>query len=188
MSTPVPWFRVSATALAGVMTIDRHRREDRRGYFSRLFCGDELAGAGVFMTIAQINHTLTRRAGSARGLHFQRPPHGETKIVNCLRGEVFDVAVDLRRDSPTFLLWHGETLSAVNGRSLCIPPGVAHGFQALTDDCELVYLHSTPYTAHAEAGIALDDPAIGITWPLPFAERSDRDLAHPRLDRGYTGL
>lgn len=187
-SAPQPWLRVAATGLAGVMTIDRQCRRDNRGAFSRLFCTDELAAAGISMTVAQINHSQTQRAGSVRGLHFQRPPHAETKIVNCLRGEVFDVAVDLRRDSPTFLHWHGEVISAANGRSLCIPPGFAHGFQALTDDCELIYLHSSPYAPHAEAGVPLSDPAIGIRWPLPFADISARDQAHPPITRQFTGI
>lgn len=188
MNTPVPWLRVNATGLAGVLTLDRQRRLDNRGAFSRLFCADELAEAGIAMTIAQINHSLTQRAGSARGLHCQRAPHGETKIITCLRGEVFDVAVDLRQGSPTFLQWHGEILSAANGRSLCLPPGCAHGFQTLTDACELLYLHSAPYAPQAEMGVLLDDPAIGIRWPRPFADLSARDRTHAPLDARFTGI
>lgn len=181
------WFDVQSTALPGLQVVSRLRRDDDRGFFSRFFCAEALAEAGFALPIAQVNHSLTRRRGTLRGMHFQRPPHAEDKFVSCLRGEVFDVAVDLRRDSPTFLRWHGEVLSAANGRSLLIPQGFAHGFQALHDDCELVYLHSRAYEASAEGGVRPTDAALNITWPLPPSDLSDRDANFPLLEAGAAG-
>jgi dTDP-4-dehydrorhamnose 3,5-epimerase len=138
--------------------------------------------------IAQINHTLTTRTGTVRGLHVQRPPHAEMKIVTCLRGAVFDVAVDLRGGSPTFLQWHAEHLTAENRRWLVIPEGFAHGFQTLTDDCEMLYLHSASYMPSAEGGLDATDPRLAIPWPLPIAERSPRDEGHKRLTAEFEGM
>lgn len=184
----MPRFDVSATALGGLVLIQRQKLEDSRGFFSRFFCAEELASAGFSQPVAQMNHTLTRRRGSVRGLHFQHPPHAEDKLVSCLRGEIFDVAVDIRRDSPTFLRWHGEVLSAANGRSLLIPKGFAHGFQTLSDDTELLYLHSTPYFRDSEGALNPADPALAIAWPLPFADLSERDAKHPMLTPDFRGV
>lgn len=181
-------FKILTTPLKGLVLVERTRIEDQRGFFSRFFCADELAPAGFRLPIAQINHTLTRRRGVVRGMHFQHPPHSEDKIVSCLLGEIFDVAVDLRQGSPTFLRWHAEVLSADNARSLVIPQGFAHGFQALTDDCELLYLHSRPYSAGAEGALNATDPALAIDWPLPISERSERDAGHAAITREFTGI
>lgn len=162
--------------------------EDARGHFSRFFCADDLSEAGFAGPVAQINHTLTRRRGSVRGMHFQRPPHAEVKFVSCLRGAVLDVAIDIRRGSPTFLHWHGQVLSESNARSFLIPHGFAHGFQALCDDVELLYLHSVPYRADAEGGLNPRDPRLAIDWPLPFADLSTRDAGHPLVDQGFEGV
>jgi dTDP-4-dehydrorhamnose 3,5-epimerase len=178
----------SPTPLAGLHVVQRHRLEDQRGFFSRLFCARELAAVGFELPIAQINNTLTRQRGAIRGLHFQHPPHAEDKFVSCLRGEIFDVAVDLRRGSATFLRWHAEVLSAENGRSLFIPQGFAHGFQALTNECELVYLHSRPYAAGAEGALNANDPALTIAWPLGFTDISQRDSTHPYLTPEFNGV
>jgi dTDP-4-dehydrorhamnose 3,5-epimerase len=121
-------------------------------------------------------------------MHFQNAPHSEMKLVSCLQGEIWDVAVDLRKNSPTFLRWHAERLSAENCRALLIPEGFAHGFQTLTDDCELLYLHSAPYVREAEAGIRLNDPLINIHWPLEFFEISTRDAGHPLLNDQFKGI
>jgi dTDP-4-dehydrorhamnose 3,5-epimerase len=166
----------------------RQRCTDHRGFFSRFYCAEEFAEVGFALPVAQINHTLTRQRGAVRGLHFQYPPHSEDKLVSCLRGEIFDVAVDLRRGSPTFLRWHGEILSAENCHSLVIPQGFAHGFQALSDDCELIYLHSRPYAAGAEGALNMRDPALAIAWPLPFTDISERDSRHPYLTGEFTGI
>jgi dTDP-4-dehydrorhamnose 3,5-epimerase len=121
-------------------------------------------------------------------MHFQPPPHSEMKLVSCVRGEVFDVAVDLRRGSPTFLRWHAERLSADNNRALLIPQGFAHGFQALTDDAELIYCHSAAYDAASEGGLNPRDPRLAIAWPLPITELSARDAQAAMLDAAFTGM
>jgi len=174
--------------MAGLTVVQRRRQEDNRGSFSRLFCATELMPAGFTLPVAQINQTVTGRRGSVRGLHFQRPPHAEDKFVSCLRGEIFDVAVDLRKGSPTFLQWHGEILSADNARSLLIPQGFAHGFQTLTDDCELIYLHSRPYAPESEGALHVSDPALAIQWPLPITEISARDQSHGFLSADFQGI
>ncbi|CAN5882301.1 dTDP-4-dehydrorhamnose 3,5-epimerase [soil metagenome] len=181
-------FNVIDTPLPGLRMIERHRLVDARGFFSRFFCAEALAAAGFDRSIAQINHTRTHRRGSVRGLHFQYPPHAETKLVSCLSGEIFDVVVDLRRDSSTFLQWHAEVLSDYNGRSLLIPQGFAHGFQTLSDEAVLIYLHSAPFEATAQGALNVRDPALAIDWPLPFADISERDANHPLIGVDFTGL
>jgi dTDP-4-dehydrorhamnose 3,5-epimerase len=181
-------FDFYPTALAGLMLVQRKATEDERGFFSRFFCDAEFEGAGLKKPITQINQTLTRKKGAVRGMHFQYPPYAETKIVNCLRGEIFDVAVDLRSGSSTFLRWHAEILSAENRRSLLIPEGFAHGFQALTNDCELIYLHTTVFRPEAEGALNVVDPRLEIEWPLPIAESSERDNAHPFIGADYRGV
>lgn len=175
-------FTLAPTPLDGVSVLTRHPRHDVRGYLERLFCQQELErflGGG---RIEQVNRSFTRLPGTVRGLHFQRPPHGEVKVVSCLRGEVFDVAVDVRPWSPTFLQWHAEVLGAANGRSLVIAEGFAHGFQALAPDSELLYFHSAAWCADAEGALNPLDPRLGIPWPLPVACLSERDRGHPLLD------
>jgi len=181
-------FTFTPLAPAGLIRVERQRLDDERGFFSRFFCAEEFREVGFDRPIAQINHTLTRRKSAVRGLHFQHPPHTEIKLVSCLRGSVFDVAVDLRRDSPTFLSWHGEVLCAADGHGLLIPRGFAHGFQALDADSELVYLHSDPFVADAEGAVSVFDPRIGIEWPLPVSDLSARDRAHPPIGPEFAGL
>ena len=181
-------FTLCDTPLAGLKVVERQALGDARGCLARVFCAEELAPAGWQGPIAQINHTRTMRQGTVRGLHCQRSPHGEIKLVSCLRGEVFDVAVDLRRDSPTFLHWHGEVLSAANHRALLIPRGFAHGFQALTDDVELLYCHSAPHTPFTEFGLHPQDVRLAIGWPLPVTGLSARDAAQARIDPAFTGV
>ena len=181
-------FTATATGLAGLMVVRRQRIEDARGFLSRLYCQEELAEIGFTEPVVQINQTVTRAPGMVRGLHFQRPPHAEDKLVSCLRGEVYDVAVDLRAGSPTLRQWHAERLSAENGLSLFIPKGFAHGFQALTDDCELLYLHTASYAPEAEGAVNALDPALAIDWPLPVTEMSPRDRGHPLLDDDFAGI
>jgi dTDP-4-dehydrorhamnose 3,5-epimerase len=147
-----------------------------------------LAAAGWSKPIAQINHTRTFKRGTVRGLHFQLPHCAEMKLVSCIRGELWDVAVDVRAGSKTFLQWYGEQLSADNGCALLIPEGFAHGFQSLTDDVELLYCHSAAYSAAAESGLNATDPKLAITWPLPIAERSLRDTQLPMVNDQFTGL
>lgn len=174
-------FDILPVSLEGVVALKRKRMGDERGWLERLFCAEELRGAGWKWQVAQMNRTFTARKGTVRGMHFQHPPHEEAKLVTCLAGEVYDVAVDLRPGSPTYLRWHGERLSNENATSLLIPPGFAHGFQTLTDNVEMLYVHSAPFAPDAEGGVRADDPAIGIDWLLPIGERSERDLNHPLL-------
>ena len=181
-------FAVAGTPIAGLTVVTRQRIGDARGFLQRLYCRDELAAAGFARPVVQINHTLTRERGAVRGMHFQHGPHGEEKFVTVLRGEILDVAIDLRRGSPTLGQWYGETLSADNGRSLFIPRGFAHGFQTLTEDCELLYLHSAAYHQAAEGAVGAFDPAVAISWPLPVTEMSARDRAHPPLPTDFSGI
>jgi len=181
-------FEFIPTPIAGVTLVQRLRLEDHRGFLSRLYCAETFGVRDTLPTIAQINQTLTRKKGTVRGMHFQFPPHAEAKLVTCIHGEVFDVAVDLRKDSATFLRWFGTVLSPDNQHSLLIPEGVAHGFQTLQDDCELIYLHSSPYHPDAEGAVLATDSRLAIGWPLAITEMSDRDLAHPMLTPGYEGI
>jgi dTDP-4-dehydrorhamnose 3,5-epimerase len=181
-------FNILDTPLQGLKLIQRNPIGDQRGYLERMFCAGELQSLISGRSIVQVNHTLTTKRGTVRGLHFQYPPHAEIKVVSCLRGEVFDVAVDLRQGSQTFLHWHAEILSADNHRTLLIPEGLAHGFQTLTEDCELLYFHTAAYEPDAEGGLNAQDPRLAISWPEPMMELSLRDAAHPFLTASFTGL
>jgi dTDP-4-dehydrorhamnose 3,5-epimerase len=181
-------FDFIPTPLSDMQLVQRKAIEDHRGFLSRFYCAEEFRAAGIDKPIAQINQTFTRKKGAVRGLHFQHPPHAETKLVSCLKGEILDVAVDLRRDSPTFLHWHGEVLSAENRKSLLIPEGFAHGFQALTEDCELIYLHTAAYCAEAEGALNVMDPEINIAWPLAINDLSERDRNHPFIKSDFHGI
>lgn len=181
-------FSVADTPLKGLKLVTRQRLGDSRGFLSRLFCAEELSAAGWTKPIAQINHTYTAMRGTVRGMHFQRIPHAEMKLVSCIRGEVWDVAVDVRANSPTFLHWHAERLSADNGQALLIPEGFAHGFQAQTDDAELLYCHTAAYCSIAEAGLNPLDTRLAIAWPLPISELSPRDASHPLIETGFEGV
>lgn len=181
-------FTVTDLPFVGLKLIERQRLGDSRGFLSRLFCSEELAVAGWVLPIAQINHTCTQKRGTVRGMHFQRPPRAEMKLVSCIKGEVFDVAVDLRANSPTFLHWHAEHLSAENGRALLLPEGFAHGLQTLTNDVELLYCHSAAYHPGFEAGLNPHDARLAIAWPLTVTELSARDMAHPPIGVGFEGV
>lgn len=177
-----------ALPLAGLFTLQHKVHEDDRGRFARLFCAGSLEALGQPLTIRQINHSRTSERGTVRGLHFQYPPHSEAKLITCLRGSVWDVAVDVRQDSPTFLHWHAERLEAGDGRSLWLPPGFAHGFQALSDNTELLYLHSADYTLGYEGGLSAQDPRLAIDWPLPIKNLSLRDASHLQLNDEFRGV
>jgi len=168
-------FYIRDTKIAGVQVIDSEPFRDERGFFNRIFCHEEFATVRPNLVIAQINHSMTRRKGTVRGMHFQYPPHAEMKIVRCIKGSIYDVAVDLRKGSPTFLQWHGETLSAENMKALVIPEGCAHGFQTLEDDVETIYFCTQAYCKQVESGIRFDDPAISINWMLPVSQTSEKD-------------
>lgn len=179
-------FTLTTTPIAGVVAVQRQPIADARGFLARLFCADDLAVAGWPGAVAQINHTSTAERGTVRGLHYQHPPergaHAEAKLVSCLRGSVWDVVVDVRADSPTYLQWHAQVLSADNQQALLIPPGCAHGFQALEDGCELLYVHSAPYKPARDAGLHAQDGRLAITWPLAVHGLSAKDAGQPTVD------
>jgi dTDP-4-dehydrorhamnose 3,5-epimerase len=181
-------MRAERTAIAGVFILESEPIEDSRGSFSRLHCARELDAVLGPRRLLQINQSLTRAVGAVRGFHYQRPPHAEMKIVRCLRGRVFDVAVDLRRDSPTFLRWLSAELTPGNGRALVIPEGCAHGFQVLERDSELLYLHTAYYSREAEGAVRFDEPRIAVAWPLAPTDLSERDRTHPPLAADFAGL
>lgn len=181
-------FVLEQTPIAELQVIQRQLLGDERGYLERMFCSEELQSIIGARHIVQINHSKTAKTGTVRGMHFQHPPHAEMKLVSCLRGEVFDVAVDLREGSPTFLQWHAEILSEHNHKTFAIPQGFAHGFQTLTDDCELLYFHTAAYQPDAEAGLNALDERLAIKWPMPIAERSMRDQQHPALADDFAGI
>jgi dTDP-4-dehydrorhamnose 3,5-epimerase len=181
-------FTVTDTPLAGLKVITRHAREDSRGFLCRIFCREELGPAGWLGEVVQVNHTWTARKGTVRGMHYQLPPHEEMKLVSCIRGVILDVAVDIRRGSPTFLQWHAEELGEDNRNSLLIPEGFAHGFQALTDDVEMLYLHSAAYNKDSEAGLNPLDESLCIGWMLPLVNLSDRDSSHAVIDGNFQGI
>jgi dTDP-4-dehydrorhamnose 3,5-epimerase len=181
-------FSVTDLPLAGLKLVERRHLGDSRGFLARLFCAEELTGAGWTKPVMQINHTRTVRQGTVRGLHFQRPPNAEMKLVSCIRGEVWDVAVDVRADSPTFLHWYATHLSPENRLALLIPEGFAHGFQALTDDVELLYCHSVTHNSSAEAGLNPRDARLAIAWPLAITEISAKDAGHPLIETGFEGV
>lgn len=181
-------MKLHPTPLSGLWVVDTAVMGDERGAFSRFFCADELREAVGTRRIVQINHSRTQAPGTVRGLHFQHPPHAEMKMVRCLRGRVWDVAVDLRKGSPTFLQWHAEELTPGNGRLMIIPEGFAHGFQALEAESELLYLHTAPYMPAAEGGVRHDEPRLGIAWPLPVAGMSPRDRGHSLMPADFAGI
>ncbi len=159
-------FKFENTSLEGLKIVHKSKLGDERGHFSRMFCESELKQIGWRDNITQINHTLTRKAGTVRGLHFQKVPHAEIKIVTCLRGKVFDVAVDLRPQSSTFMKWQSCELSDENWKSFYIPQGFAHGFQTISDDVEMLYFHSSTYAPDHEDGIHPQDKSLAVDWPL----------------------
>lgn len=176
------------TAIDGVFVVQTQEKADHRGAFSRWFCERDLRDAIGGRSIAQINHSRTLAIGAIRGLHFQHAPHAEMKLVRCIRGRVWDVVVDLRAGSRTFLTWQAEELTVDNGHMLIIPEGCAHGFQVLEADSELLYLHTTPYTPRAEGGVRWNDPRLAIRWPLATTDLSVRDQQHPLLSPEFIGI
>lgn len=172
-------MRFTATDIAGVMIVDAEARVDDRGGFARLHCPDEFAAAGIPFEPVQTSLSTNPRVSTLRGLHYQRSPHAERKLVRAVRGAVFDVAVDLRPDSPTFRRWVSADLSAGNRRALFIPEGVAHGFLTLEPDTEVLYQIAPAHTPGYAAGVRWNDPAFGIVWPAAPALMSTADAAYP---------
>lgn len=181
-------MKIIPTRISDVMVVETTPHADPRGAFTRFYCERELANVIGTRRIVQINHSRSLAVGAIRGMHFQYPPHGEMKLVRCLKGRVWDVAVDLREGSPTFLAWHAEELSPLNNKMMIIPEGFAHGFQVLEPESELLYLHTALYVPGAEGGVRHDDPRLNIRWPLPPTDLSVRDLGHPLLAAEFVGV
>jgi dTDP-4-dehydrorhamnose 3,5-epimerase len=173
-------MKLIETPLTGAWVIELERISDERGWFARTFAAEEFEAYGLNPAVVQCNASFNSRRGTLRGLHYQAGPHGESKLVRCVRGAIFDVAVDLRPDSPTRCRWHGVELNAANGRGYYIPAGLAHGFQTLTDDTEVIYQMGHRYVPDAARGVRWDDPAFAIEWPPTDGERiiSVRDSSY----------
>ena len=167
--------------IAGVILVELEPASDDRGFFARTYCREEFTRHGLDPEIAQCSMAFSAKAGTVRGMHYQRDPHGEVKLIRCTRGAVYDVVVDLRSDSSTFRRWYGVELSADNRRMLYIPRGIAHGYQSLQDGTEISYQMSTPYHPEAAAGVRWDDPAFGVIWPLEVTVIAERDRTYPNF-------
>jgi dTDP-4-dehydrorhamnose 3,5-epimerase len=175
-------MQFDATPIAGCFVARQQRIVDARGYFARSWCRDELAAHGMNPDMLQLNVGFSHRRGTVRGIHYQREPHAEAKFVRCTRGAIFDVAVDLRGDSPTRGHWFGLELTAEDGTMLFVPAGCAHGYQTLADDTEMYYMTTARYAPGAARGVPFDDPALAIAWPAPVTLVSDQDRQWPRFD------
>lgn len=181
-------MKIHPAALEGLYEIQATPVGDVRGRFARLFCEQELAPVRQCLHFTQINLSETRERGTLRGMHYQTPPAAEAKLIRCLRGRVFDVAVDLRAGSPTFLHWHALELAEDNDRAVFIPEGFAHGFQTLTNDAHLLYMHTAAWTPACEAGLRHDDPRLAIAWPLSVTAMSERDRGYSLIDDSFVGV
>ena len=176
------------TKLKGCYEIEVIPHKDSRGWFSRTYCKNEFHEINHHSEWVQLNHSFTKEKGVIRGMHFQLPPFTETKLVRCISGSVYDVALDLRKNSPTFLQWFGTEISAENTKMILIPDGFAHGFQALTNNCELIYHHTNFYIPEAERGIRYNDPIIGIKWPQDVSDISEKDSKYVFLNEDFKGI
>jgi len=185
---PPERFELIPTPLEGLHVLRRKPLGDSRGYLQRMFCSDELAQFGWRQPVSQINHTFTMKRGTVRGLHLQLPPYAEMKLITCLKGEVWDVAVDVRKNSATYLQWHAVFLTEENRYSYLLPEGFAHGFQTLSDDVEMMYCHSQPYMPAYELGLNIMDEKLKITLPLAISEISEKDRQLPWLGHEFSGV
>jgi len=176
------------TPLRGAYVIEIEKREDGRGFFARSWCKEEFAAKGLDTRLVQCNVSFNKKKGTLRGLHYQLPPHAETKLVRCTKGALYDVIVDLRADSPTFLTWFGVELTAENYRMLYIPQRLAHGFQTLKDGTEIFYQMSEFYAPEAARGLRWDDPRLGIVWPMADRTISKKDTEYANLDERFAGI
>ncbi len=172
-------MRFEPVGLDGAWLVHLEPIHDERGFFARTFCVNEFGARGLATDFPQHSVSCSLRKGTLRGIHFQREPHAEVKLVRCLSGSIWDVIVDLRPGSPTFRKWRGFELSDENGLQLYIPKGFAHGFQTLSDKTRVNYLISTFYAPDAASGVRYDDPAFGIAWPIPITEIAEKDLLWP---------
>ena len=178
----------TATHLEGCYVIDVNPFTDERGLFARTYCKEEFQQIGFDKEFVQFNHSFNRYKGTIRGMHFQQTPYAETKLIRCIQGAVLDVAVDLRQGSPTFLQYFAAELTAENLKSILIPEGFAHGFQALEDDSALIYHHTQFYSATADNGVRYNDPALSIKWALPAKHVSEKDQKYTLIDNNFKGI
>jgi dTDP-4-dehydrorhamnose 3,5-epimerase len=181
-------FKFFDTPLNGLKIIQKKPIEDNRGFFSRFYCAESFSVAGAECQVKQINHSYSRKKGTLRGMHYQEPPFAEVKYVSCIKGSIFDVAIDIRKDSPTFLHWYGEVLSDSNQKSLLIPQGFAHGFQTMVDDCELIYVVSNPYNSTSEHALNPFDARLNVEWPLTVTDISEKDKNCPFIQSNFFGV
>ena len=176
-----------STRFKGLFVLKQNIFEDERGSFSRIYCHEELKEIDN-INIKQVNHSYSKEKGTTRGMHYQYNPDCEVKIIKCLKGSIFDVVIDIRKDSPTFLNYFSIELSSENQEMIYIPKGFAHGFQTLEDDTELLYLHSNTYTPDNEGALNINDPLLNISWPLDFTNISKKDLEHKFIDSTFKGI
>jgi dTDP-4-dehydrorhamnose 3,5-epimerase len=182
-------MKFNPTPIADLYVAETKKISDERGSFMRMFCADSLKKeTGIHFDIKQINYSHTAHKGTVRGMHFQKAPALESKIVRCIEGRILDVAVDLREGSKTFLKYFAAELSARNDLALVIPAGFAHGFQALEDNCKMIYLHNENYAKEHEDGLPYNDQAINIKWPLAANNLSERDLSFKPLSKDFKGI
>ena len=181
-------MKILPTEIEGVFIVEAKLLSDKRGSFSRLFCEQELGDVLDGRKIVQINQSTTVSVGTVRGIHFQETPYAEMKLIRCTKGRVWDVAVDLREGSSTFLQWHAEELTPNNKRMFVIPEGCGHGFQVMEPDSELLYLHTAFYQPKFESGVMYNDPRLVISWPLPVVDLSSKDLNHPPIANDFNGI
>ncbi len=178
----------TATPLSGSFIVDPEPYTDERGWFTRYYCRKEFTAIGHTKEWVQMNHSMNYKAGTIRGMHYQLPPYKEIKLIRCIAGTILDVIIDLRKGSGTFLQWFSTELSSANKKMMYISEGFAHGFQCLTDNCELLYHHSEFYRPGAEGGIRYDDPRINISWPCQVTVISERDAGHLYLSDDFKGV
>ncbi len=176
------------SCLKDLYTIELQPLTDERGFFTRTFCKEKFSSIGFKEEFVQFNHSFNSLKGTIRGMHYQKPPFSETKLIRCIQGSVYDVAIDLRKNSPTYLQYFGVELSAENLKCILIPHGFAHGFQTLEDNTALIYHHSNFYTPNTEGGIRYNDPTINIQWKFPPINVSQRDLNHPLINNNFQAL
>lgn len=181
-------MKIMSTPLDGVVIVETTKQGDHRGEFFRAYCQRELDSIVGERQILQINVSQTNTVGAIRGMHYQLQPQAEMKLIRCIKGKVWDVAVDLRAESKTYLQWYAEELSADTAKMLVIPEGCAHGFQVLEEDSELLYLHTAFYSPEAEGAVRYNDPRLRIQWPLDATDISERDRQHPLIDSNFNGI
>ena len=181
-------MKITSTPIAGASVVELPSVTDERGAFTRWFCDQELESLLAGKKVVQANHSITQRPGTIRGMHYQAPPHAEIKLIRCIRGRVYDVVVDLRAGSATFLSWYGQELYEGDKKLIVVPEGCAHGFQVTDAGAELLYLHTAHYQPEHERGLRYNDPAIEIRWPRKAVDVSERDQTHPLVTDDFSGI